>query len=172
MEATYFFASKEEYDNYLRLKPLDGTVRENSGSKYVPIESVEAVADLVFFEWYVKDIIPVVVPNLEQLVNAQATVIVTKVVIVYTPSYPDANPITIAGMALKPVSSKSKLAYASAATTLKRDLSATTHDAVRNALKRVGNIFGRNIGRKSDDNYSIQVGEQPATPPAGQPAQV
>lgn len=155
MEQTYKFKNKEDY-----LKSLDSAMpeewfkkRELGGGKtqkYLPIPYQEAIADMMFSEWSIID------ENYQLLVNE----IVCTVKIVFTPDYPEAQEQFTTGTASKPIQmdAESKVTDFPAkkkANALEYNLPSVRKSAIGCALEGIGNIFGRNVGRKIDKVHEL-----------------
>lgn len=152
----YRYPSHENYKMALDALPKASWVKErdlggNRKSRYLPIEVQQAIADRLFDYWNVYDEQHTVVAN---------EIIVT-VKIQFQPSYPEADIIFCTGSASKAIQCakgsfvdtfpKGKITNA-----LEYCLPAARQSAISNAFMTLGNVFGRNLGRKVKDNYSLQ----------------
>jgi hypothetical protein len=151
----YRFKDKEAYintldsimpENYYKERIISGGNKQ----KYLPIAFQEAIADMMFSEWSVID------EQYQVMVNE----IVCTVKVVFVPDYPGAEEQFTTGSAAKPIQMQtgSKLTDFPA----KKQINALEYclPAARNAakgcaLEGLGNIFGRNIGRKLDKNTQL-----------------
>src|SRR6056297_1303291 len=144
----YQFKNRQEY-----LKALDSVMPEKyhqnrklgggRTQKYLPIPIQEAVADMVFQEWNVVD------ETYQIFINE----VHCTVKLIYTPSYPGAEERFCTGSASKPIqmSSGSKISDfpgSKIQNALEYNTPSVKKTAIGNALEGLGNIFGRNIGRK------------------------
>lgn len=163
MEKKYRFASQSDYKTALDALPRQEWVRERElgagrKSRYLPIEIQQAIADKLFDYWYVLDESHTVVAN---------EIIVT-VKIQFQPNHPETDVYFCTGSASKAIQAskgskveefpKGKLTNA-----LEYCLPAARQSAISNAFMTIGNVFGRNLGRKVKDNYSLQEKEKPKT---------
>jgi len=150
------FSTREEYlqaldavlpEKYEQTRKLGG----NKTHTYLPTAIQEAVADDIFHYWNVEIISdPVVIIN----------EVILKVKICFSPSYPDAGEFTVAGIAAQPIqqikgSDASKFPTGKVLNALEYNLPSLKSRAVGNALESLGNIFGRNISRRLNQNESL-----------------
>lgn len=155
MEQKFRFPSREEY-----LKTLDKTMPQEyiqtreigagQVQQYLPLPIQEAIADDMFHYWNVTDEKYMLIAN-----EVIATVRIT-----YMPSYPDAEELYCTGSAAGPISmdSGAKVTDFPAKkkiNALEYNLGSRRGAAVGCALNSLGNIFGRNIGRKINKNTPI-----------------
>ena len=109
-------------------------------SNYVPITVQEALADIFFKEC------DIVSENLEVYSNTVGSQLIINIKLQILPNYPNAEHRIISGIASKFIqTNKNSLEYISPA---------TQSAAKSNALTNFANIFGRNLNRKFNNNYS------------------
>lgn len=161
IEKNYRYQNHKAYKTALDALPKASWVkdRELGGgrkSRYLPIEVQQAIADRLFEYWNVLDETHTVVAN---------EIIVT-VKIQFQPSYPEADIYFCTGSASKAIqaakgSSVELFPKGKLVNSLEYCLPAARQSAISNAFMTLGNVFGRNLGRKVKDNYSLQ--EKPKT---------
>ncbi len=147
---TVRFNSREEYEDFIDSAPEVRNIlsRDLGGGRkhdYVPIHYQKSMADFVFQYWAVID--EKVTYTTTKPDTVSATVIVT---ISYTPSYPDAPEMITTGIAATPLTSKINSA--------EYGVPKAEAQAIGNALDKVGNIFGQNVGQKvTKDGKTFKV---------------
>jgi hypothetical protein len=132
-------------------------IRKGSFQSYLPIPVQEATADMMFSEWDVVD------ERFDILVNE----LVCTVKIRYVPSYPSATERITTGSAAKAITMAKGSTVADFPAnkninSLESVLPAVKSMAKGNAFENIGNIFGRNVGRKIDGklvatNFSFRI---------------
>lgn len=139
----YFkFATHKQWHEALQEAPSKDMTKTrdlsgNRKSTYVPITIQEALSDVFFRECDIID-------NVIEVYNNQ---IVVRIKLSILPNYPNAEHRTIAGVGSKMITgSKNALEYGSPA---------AQSAAKSNALTLFGNIFGRQLNRDYDNNYSF-----------------
>ena len=151
----YEFPNRQEYikaldsvlpDNYIMTRKLGGS----RTAKYLPIPIQESMADKMFQEWNVID------EKYEILVNE----VICTVKIAYTPAYPGANEQFCTGSGCIPIqmekgSSVKDFPTKKIQNAMEYNVPSAKKRAIGNALEGLGNIFGRNIGRKLDKNTEL-----------------
>jgi hypothetical protein len=147
-EAYKIALTKPPQSAWLKSRELGGGKK----SSYQPIEVTEALADMVFRDWFVTD---------EKYMNVLNEVVCT-VKITALPDYPGADYVTFTGSASKPVQAasgskaeefpKGKLANA-----LQYCLPAVRSDAIGCAFETLGNLFGRNVNRGASNDFGFSV---------------
>lgn len=153
----YRYKDFEAYKIALAKAPLSEWILTRSlgggkSSTYMPIEISEALADMFFRTWEVRD---------EKYMNV-LNEIVSTVKINALPDYPGADYITFSGSASKPVQCDAKsevylFPKGKKTNALEYCLPAVRSDAIGNALETLGNVFGRNLSRKADNNFGFNL---------------
>lgn len=155
----YKFKDNRDWQESLQEAPHANWIKERSlgskKSKYVPLFIQQALADLIFKEF---DVVG------EEYKVIQNEIICT-VKIQFLPSYPDSEHRYMTGVAAKPIQQASgtpashfpdgKLTNA-----LEYNAPAARSAAISNALTSFGNIFGRNLGRDTPNNFSFTRTDQ------------
>ena len=121
---------------------------------YYPIDVQEALADDLFHEWNVTD------ENYSLFANE----LLCTVRITFTPSYPGAQERFCTGSAAIAVQMDSganitDFPAKKKINALQYNAPAVREMAVGNALQSLGNVFGRNLARKTASNFSIRKHE-------------
>jgi hypothetical protein len=153
----YRYADVEEFKTVICAAPQEAwmKVRELGGGKstsYEPIEIKEALADRVFRVWEVSD---------EKYMNVLNEIVCT-VKITAVPDYPGAEHMLFTGSASKPVQcDKGAVVHefpkGKKANALEYCLPAVRSEAIANALETLGNLFGRNVGRKVTNDFGFDL---------------
>lgn len=155
----YRFKSRNEYIKALDMVlPVDFEKTRDLPTgkhKYYPIEVQEALADDLFHEWNVTDEDYSVIAN-ELLCTIRLT---------FTPSYPGAQERFCTGTASIPIQMDSKALITDfpakkKPNALQYNAPAVREMAIGNALQSLGNIFGRNLARKTQSNFTIRIHEE------------
>lgn len=153
-EVKYKFSNREEYVRALdSVMPSQFIKTRQAGqetSEYLPIPIQEAIADDIFFEWNVTDERYQVIAN-----ELGCTVRIT-----YTPSYPGAPELYCTGTAFGAIqmdsnSNVSDFPAKKKVNALEYCAPARRSAAIGCALNSLGNIFGRNLGRKISKNEKL-----------------
>ncbi|MGB0881874.1 MAG: hypothetical protein ACPGSO_02895 [Vicingaceae bacterium] len=157
MEELYRYKNVEEYKKTISVKPQERWFdsRNLGGGKsatYIPIAVKEALADRIFREWNVID------ERHDVILNE----IVYRVKIQALPDYPNAEHIFFTGTAAKPIqqhkdSSPESFPIGKKGNALEYCLPAARSEAIANALETLGNLFGRNVGRKVDNDFGFDL---------------
>lgn len=149
----FVFASEKEYKDALKKAPNPKWIESrslggNKSSRYISIHVLQAIADKLFKEW------SVISEDYDVIENE----IVAKVKIQFTPSYPGADIQFMTGVGAKPIQCRSGSSFPTGKITnaLEYNAPAARASAISNAFNTIGNLFGRNLNRKSADNYSIK----------------
>lgn len=152
----YRFQNHSSYKEALDALPKASWVKERElgggrKSRYMPIEIQQAIADSLFDYWNV----------LEESHTVVANEIIVTVKIQYQPSYPESDIYFCTGSASKAIqaskgSSVETFPKGKITNALEYCLPAARQSAISNAFMTLGNVFGRNLGRKVKDNYSLQ----------------
>lgn len=134
-----------EFREALDAEPLDGTVKErnlggNRKSQYIPISVIEAMADIVFREWWVFE---------EKPLNTGNGIAFT-VKIQGLPDYPGADYMFFTGSGAVPFQTDRESGNIKG-NAVEYNLPAARTRAIGNAFSELGNIFGRNVGRSVND---------------------
>jgi hypothetical protein len=138
MQETYKFKNRSAY-----VEALDSVLPESyykvrkhgsDSTTYIPAAIKESLADDLFHYWNVID-------EDYQVVLGQ---VICTVKLCYMPNYPGADEHFCTGSAARPLGS--------AGNTLEYNVPGAKVEAISNALNTLGNIFGRNIGRKIAKN--------------------
>lgn len=153
----YRYADVEEFKLVLTSAPQEAwmKIRKLGGNKtvsYEPIEIKEALADRVFRSWEVAD---------EKYMNVLNEIVCT-VKIIAVPDYPSAEHMSFTGSASKPVQCDSgaivhEFPKGKKANALEYCLPAVRSEAIANALETLGNLFGRNTGRKVSNDFGFDL---------------
>lgn len=153
----YRYKDVEEFKLVLAGAPQDAWMKERDlgagkSVKYEPIEIKEALADRVFRVWEVSD---------EKYMNVLNEIVCT-VKIIAVPDYPSAEHMSFTGSASKPVQcDKGAVVHefpkGKKANALEYCLPAVRSEAIANALETLGNLFGRNTGRKVTNNFGFDL---------------
>jgi len=152
----YRFKDEEAYKSTLNLAPDSKFIKNRDlgggrKSKYLPLFEQQAIADFFFDNWNI------IQEDSKLVVNE----IVVTVKIQYQPSYPGADIYFATGSASKAVqaskgSDVSLFPKGKLTNSLEYCLPAARAAAISNALTSLGNIFGRNLNRDTQNNYSKQ----------------
>lgn len=155
-ERIYKFNNHVAYKEALDALPKASWVKERElgggrKSRYMPIEIQQAIADTLFDYWNV----------LEENHTVVANEIIVTVKIQFQPSYPEADIYFCTGSASKAIQCKKDsiaetFPKGKITNALEYCLPAARQSAISNAFMTLGNVFGRNLGRKVKDNYSLQ----------------
>jgi len=153
---TFQFSNRQEYIETLdSVMPDNYIMKRNLGAgktaTYLPVPIQEAIADMMFQEWNIID------EKYDILINE----IVCTVKISYVPSYPGANEQFCTGSAAIAIQMDSKSTISDfpknkKLNALEYNLPGVRKRAEGTALENIGNIFGRNIGRKLDKDTSLE----------------
>lgn len=140
----YKFSTRDEYLVALDSVMPPNNYKVNDQVTYLPIEIQEALADVLFHYWNVID---------EKYNNILNEIICT-VKIEYMPNYPGADIHTCTGSAAHPItmlkgSKVAEFGEKKISNALGMALPASRSKAIGCALNSLGNIFGRNLGRKN-----------------------
>jgi len=152
---TYRFETRAQYvaaldkvlpSEYIQVRDIPGY----GAHPYIPTPIQEAMADDLFMAWHVVD------EKYTMLLNE----LICTVKLNYTPSFPGADIETCTGSAAQAVQmdSGSKVSDWPAnkkLSALEYNLPALRSKAIGNALETLGNIFGRNFGRKLNKNTPL-----------------
>lgn len=135
----YKYKDLTEYRLALDYPPPDGWVqaRDLGGgrkSQYIPISVIEALADMIFREWYVIE---------EKPLNTGDGIGFT-VKIQALPDYPGADYVFFTG--------SGAVVFHSTGNAVEYNFPAARSRAITSAFNQLGNIFGRNIGRTVNKN--------------------
>jgi len=154
-EVIYSFASKREFDEWIRKAPKAEWVKSRKlggvkKSHYVPIGVMQALTDYAFQE------INIIDENYKVIINE----ILCTVKIEYTPSYPFAETRVATGTATKPIQCSSgsiplTFPKGKIINSLEYNAPAARSAALSNAVASLGNIFGRNLGRELAVDFSF-----------------
>lgn len=147
------FSNREEYlvalDSVMPMEYVQTRDLPTGKQLYLPIPIQESIADDIFHYWNVTDEKYIVIAN----------ELVCTVRITYMPSYPGADELFCTGSASKAIQMDAK-AKVSDFPALKKSnaleycLPASRSAAIGCALNSLGNLFGRNLGRKiSNDKH-------------------
>lgn len=160
VEIKYNFSNDEEYKKALKASPKQDWVEKRSlgGSKkssYIPLYIQTALADKLFQQWDVVDEDFRIVHN----------EIVYVVKIEYQPSYPGAELRRCTGVGAKPIqcdssSVPSLFPKGKKTNALEYNAPAARSAAISNAFTTLGNIFGRNLNRNTNNNFSLDKKEK------------
>lgn len=155
IKINYKFRDKEHYLEELYKSPKEAWTKErklggNKSTRYVPLFVQQALADVMFLDWDVVD------EKYQVVVNE----ILCTIKITYTPSYPGAEQRIMTGTASKPIqtaadSSVYKFPLGKFTNALEYCAPAARSAAISNAFNTIGNLFGRNLNRKTQDGYSF-----------------
>ena len=154
-EVVYKFETREQYlaalDQVMPAKYIQ-TRDLGQGRKhvYLPSPIKEAIADDVFHFWTVID---------ENYINIANEIICT-VKLNFMPNYPGAEDLVCTGTAARPIQMDAKTTVAQfpgkkKKNALEMDTPAVRIEAISNALGTLGNIFGRSLGRKLNQNTPL-----------------
>ena len=153
----YRFKDIEEFKLALCATPSKQWLQERAlgGGKvasYEPIEIKEALADRMFRSWEVSE---------EKYMNVLNEIVCT-VKIIAMPDYPDAEHMSFTGSASKPVQcDKGAIVHefpkGKKANALEYCLPAVRSEAIGNALETLGNLFGRNVGRRVSNDFGFDL---------------
>lgn len=157
IEEKYRYKNYEDWKIALTKSPPQSMLR-NRGlgggkqSNYMPIEGVEALADMMFREWNVTD---------EKYFNIINEIVCT-VKITALPDYPGADYMVLTGSASKPIqvdkgSEITQFPKGKKPNALQYCMPATRSDAIGCAFETKGNLFGRNVNRDASNNYGFDV---------------
>lgn len=145
----YKFASKEAYEQFLDQYAGDDYIAERDlgrgqKAKYMPVVFQESLADMAFSEW----------GPINEDYNVIMNEIICTVKLTYIPDYPGAQERFITGSASTAIQQDSGVAASSFPQGKKKNaleycLPKVRKQAISNALESIGNIFGRNVGRKT-----------------------
>ena len=140
----YRFSDRSEYLKKLYSAPQSSHIYTRDTVRYIPIHLVEAMADIIYYEWNVIDVETQIAAHTvwdksKGQYEDQLSVL-TKVVIEATPDYPDAMPERFVGVGATPLKGI-KNAY-------EMDYPGSKAKAITNAFSEKGNVFGRNVNRK------------------------
>ena len=157
MEKEYRYANEAEYREALQHPPSKGMIKERKlggdrVTKYIPIHTQEAIADMLFKEWNIIDESYVVIVN----------EVIATVKIQYLPDYPGADYMFCTGSGANVIQSKSgskaeDFPIGKITNSLEYCLPAARSNAKSNALEELGNLFGRNVSRNVDNGYRIAI---------------
>ncbi|MBT3209129.1 MAG: hypothetical protein HN704_14720 [Bacteroidetes bacterium] len=142
----FTYKNREQYLKALDHEPPKSyfKIRKLGGAKehtYIPGAIKEAFADAMFHQWNVFD---------EKYTFLGADFAVCTVKITYIPSFPGSNEQQCTGSAAVPIQGSSGNA-------LEYQIPAIRAEAISNALQSLGNIFGRNVGRKIvPNNFALR----------------
>jgi len=159
IEEYYHFKDYKDWFEHLQEAPNETWIdKRDLGSKkslFVPLWRQQAVADLFFKEF------DVVEEKYQEIKNE----ILCTVKIQFLPSYPHSEYRYMTGTGAKPIQqSKGSLAsqYPDGKITnaVEYNAGAARAAAISNALNTFGNIFGRNLNRKTSDNFSYSRKDQ------------
>jgi len=145
----YKYKNHKEWHEKLQEAPNEKMIKTRSlgGNKvslYVPITIQEALADVFFKECDIIDSsVEIYTHELGGKPNSQ---ILIKVKIQVLPNYPHSEHRIISGIAAKQIQTKSN--------SLEYNCPAALSAARSNALTNFANIFGRNLNRDFENNYS------------------
>lgn len=139
----YSFPNRDEYVKMLDMTLKKKHVQERSLgkgkiSRYYAAPVQKAVADYIFQEWNIIDILPLAVSD---------KFITVRVKIALTPSYPGASEEICSGVA--------SILLNSAGNNLEFQLPSAVSRAVCNAFGYKGNIFGRNLSAKFNKDTNV-----------------
>lgn len=156
----YHFADYKEWMEQLQEAPDDSWVetRDLGGtkkSKFIPLWRQEAVADLMFKEF------DIVEEKYTPIVNE----LLCTVKIQFLPSYPHAEYRYMTGSGAKIIQQKSGSAAweypeGKIANSVEYNAPASRAAAKSNALTSFANLFGKNLNRKTADNFSYSRKDQ------------
>lgn len=154
-ERKFSFESEEAYKEALKKSPKKDWVKKrslggNKSSIFVPVQTIEAIADNIFSEWDVID------EKYEVFFNE----ILCTVKIKYIPSYPYAEERVCTGVGAKPIqcdkdSIPSLFPKGKKVNALEYNAGAARGSAICNAFSTLGNLFGRNLNRNVEYNYKL-----------------
>ena len=134
-EETYQYKDLTEFRLALDYEPPAGWIQTRTlggsrESKYLPISVIEATADMVFREWYVIEEKPLGIKDgIAYTVKIQGL-----------PDYPGSDYVYFTGSGAVP--------FQDAGNAIEYNLPSARSRAITNAFSELGNIFGRNLGRK------------------------
>tara|TARA_R110002012_G_scaffold93731_3_gene227404 strand:+ start:2934 stop:3434 length:501 start_codon:yes stop_codon:yes gene_type:complete len=153
----YRYENIEQFKKVLSGNPQNKWMKQRNlgGGKvanYEPIEIKEALADRIFRTWEVSD---------EKYMNVLNEIVCT-VKIIALPDYPEADHMSFTGSASKPVQcDKGAIVHefpkGKKANALEYCLPAVRSEAIANALETLGNLFGRNVGRKVSNDFGFDL---------------
>ena len=155
IKLTHRYKDIDAYKEALRSAPKAAWIKERDlGQKkhlYVPLYVQEAAADLMFRT------MDVVEENYQLIANE----IVCTLKIMYLPDYPNAEERFATGSASKAIQQKTgsgaeNFPKGKITNSIEYNLPAARSAAISNAIMTLGNVFGKNIGRKTKNDYSMQ----------------
>lgn len=151
---TYKFKDLQSFKAALDKAPQPNWCKKrtagNYESIYMPLFRQQALADIMFREWLVID------EKYGTILNeVQCTVKIQAL-----PDYPDAEHWFFTGSASKPIqcdanSTASKFPIGKKSNALEYNLPAVRGAAMSTAFSTIGNVFGRNLARETNNNYSL-----------------
>lgn len=149
------YKDRESWVQAIQKSPLDTWIKKRDlgggkSSKFIPLAIQQALADKLFREFDVVD------EKYDVVVNE----ILCTVKIQILPDYPHSEYRRITGTAAKPIQTKSGSTPASFpsgkyANALEYNAPSARAAAIANALTTFGNIFGRNLNRDMNSNFSF-----------------
>lgn len=152
---TEMFESRIHWIQSLNESPNSNWIKERKiyggkNSLHVPIEKIQALADIYFSEWNVVD----------EKYNTIANEVIGTVKIKALPSYPGAKFEYFTGSAAIPIQtdkgSKVKdFPKGKKSNALEYNLPSVRSRAIANAFSTKGNVFGRNLGRAVSVDFNF-----------------
>lgn len=135
----YQYKDLTEFRLALDYPPPDGWIQSrNLGgdreSKYIPISIAEALADMMFREWYVIEEKPLAIKD-----GVGFTVKIQGL-----PDYPGADHVYFTG--------SGAVVFQDSGNAIEYQFPAARSKAISNAFNQLGNLFGRNLGRSVNGN--------------------
>jgi hypothetical protein len=156
----FAFADLKTYKSALEKAPSKKWVKSrslggNKTSNYIPLYIQQALAEKFFREFYV----------VEEKYNVIANEILCTVKLQIVPDFPYADTIFPTGTAAKPIQQDSGISASSFPTgkkinALEYNAPAARSAAISNALTSIGNIFGRNLNREANNDFTIKGKEE------------
>ena len=139
IEETYEYKDLLDWRLALDYEPPAGWIQSRevgSGrtSKYLPISVIEALADRMFREWYVIEEKPLDIKD-----GVGFTVKIQGL-----PDYPGSDHVYFTG--------SGAVLFQNKGNAIEYQFPAARSKAISNAFNQLGNLFGRNLGRKVGDN--------------------
>lgn len=155
IQKEYRFKDEAAWKNELQKNPKPEYIKErdlggNRKSRYIPLFVQEALADIFFRQCNVTE------EKYQMICNE----LLCTVTIHLLPDYPGSEMEYITGTGAKPIqqvknSSPAAFPEGKISNSLEYNAPAARAAAKSNALTSYANVFGRNLGRKTKDNFSF-----------------